>query len=50
MRNYVKPDMDLSRIELIENIASKAGLADWLESAEGLDYADVRITEYEFYS
>jgi len=49
MKNYIKPNMELSKIELNQNIASVAGLQDWLES-EGAEYTNVNITHYELYS
>jgi len=48
MKNYIKPNMDLSKIELNQNIAS--GLGEWLETPEGLAYTGVQITEYQLYS
>lgn len=50
MKNYIKPNMDLSKIELNQNIASTSGLSNWLASQEGLAYKDVIITEYQLYS
>ena len=49
MKNYIKPDMNLSRIESEQNIASYKGLASWLET-EGAEYREVNITHYELYS
>ena len=49
MKNYIKPEMELSIIELNQNIASAAGLQDWLES-EGAEYTNVNITHYELIS
>ncbi len=46
MKNYIKPNMDLSKIELNQNIAS---LSAWLE-AHGSEYGEVGITEYDFYA
>ncbi len=49
MKNYIKPNMELSKIELNQNIASTAGLQDWLDN-EGAEYNNVNITHYELYS
>ena len=48
MKNYIKPNMDLSKIELNQNIAS--GLAQWLETDDGKAYNGVGISEYDLYA
>lgn len=45
MKNYIKPNMDISKIESKESIAS---LANWLESNS--DYEGVAITHYDLYA
>ena len=42
MKNYIKPNMDLLKIELKQNIASLAG---WL--VENGDYSGVGVTHYD---
>lgn len=48
MKNYIKPNMDISKIELNQNIAS--GLTEWLETPEGKLYSEVGITHYDLCS
>ncbi len=45
MKNYIKPNMDISKIESKQNIAS---LATWLES--NCAYEGVAITHYDLYA
>ncbi len=46
MKNYIKPNMDISKIESKQNIAS---LATWVE-AYGKEYEGVGITHYDLYA
>ena len=45
MKNYIKPNMDLLKIELKQNIASASGLSTWLETHD--EYYDVGISHYD---
>ena len=44
MKNYIKPNMDLLKIESKQNIAS--GLTEWLET-EGEAYNGVGVSHYD---
>ena len=44
MKNYQKPQIDITAILNKENISS--GLGEWLDSTEGETYANAGITTY----